>query len=78
MRANLHNQNKHLLSAYKEFENNNYQKSLQEYEMILAQSTEGGLRKNLGCTVANIAMAMGDYNYALEVMEGFLHVKSED
>lgn len=46
--------------------------------MILAQSTEGGLRKNLGCTVANIAMAMGDYNYALEVMEGFLHVKSED
>lgn len=69
MRKSIHTSNKQMLTAYNLYTNCSYSEALSMFENILSQTTSIELRKNLTCTISTISLAMGNYNYALDILE---------
>ena len=69
MRKSCHEENRRLLEAYQLFQQGELADSLAIYEGILDKTTNSELRANLICTMSIISTNLGNFNYAVEILE---------
>lgn len=69
MRRSCHEGNYKLLNAYKLYQSGQMNEALQQYESLLDRATDTSMSLTLKCTISVISSALGNYNYALEVLD---------